>query len=218
MSEKIISVLAGLLTAFSAFTAWADETCEVCDLRVLVSGQVSHGRAPEHLVITGAARRMEEAFREEIRGKNFTLSIANLPAAEYTATIGLVEIAHTNTGGRVFNITCGDQAIATNLDIYDRAGGAGKVLYLTAHIEHPGDALRGPLTLSFSGLTGEAKLNTFELRDEEAKQPVVSLRAAYLADAEDMASTALPVVSDPEIWRDGSPPRSPGAGWPCCNC
>ena len=202
MNQKFFAVLACLLLAgFNAFTARADEVCEVCDRKVLVSGQISHGRSRENLVITGAARRTEEAFREEIFGTNFNVSVVNLPAAKYTAIIGLVEIVHTNIGGRVFDITCGDQVIAANLDIYNRAGGAGKVLYLTAHIEHPGDALRGPLTFSFSGRIGAAKLNTFELRDE-AKQSLVSLRAADLAGAEDAASSTPPVVSGPEIWRD----------------
>ena len=46
---------------------------------------VHHGRGHESLAIEGAARRGEEAFREEIYGTNFHVTVPNLPAGKYTA-------------------------------------------------------------------------------------------------------------------------------------
>ncbi len=62
----------------------ADETCAVCDREIVVTGEFSHSRAPEGLEVQGAARRADEAFREEISGTNFTVSVLNLPAGTYT--------------------------------------------------------------------------------------------------------------------------------------
>ena len=80
-----------------------------CDRKVLVSGQFKHGRGHESLAIVGAPKRGEEAFREEIYGTNFTVSVPNLPAGKYTVLIGLAEVVYTNAGQRMFDITCGNQ-------------------------------------------------------------------------------------------------------------
>ena len=97
--------------------------------------------------------------------------------------------------------------LASNLDIFAAAGGAGKVLLLTNQIDFPGDALRGPLAFNFTGRTNAAKLNTFELRDADGVS-IISLRAADLVDAEDAAALKLPVVAGPEIWKDASQPMA----------
>jgi beta-glucosidase len=194
--------LAVLSAAFFGANAFAtEETCAVCDRAIFVNGQFSHGHGHESLSIEGAARHGPEAFREEIHGKNFTVSVVNLPAGEYTIQIGLAEIVYTNAGDRTFDITCGDQVIAKNLDIFATAGGAGKVLYLTNVIDFPGDALRGPLAITFTGRKADAKLNTFEISDA-GKNSVISLNASDLMDAEDSSALQIPVVNGPEIWSD----------------
>ena len=108
-------------------------------------------------------------------------------------------------GQRAFDITCGDQAVARNLDLFTAAGGAGKVLLLTNQIDFPGDALRGPLAFHFIGRTNAAKLNTFELRDANGVS-IISLRAADLVDAADAAALKIPAVAGPEIWKDAAQP------------
>ena len=195
------------LTAFAValynIAALADEeVCAACDRQVLVSGQFSHNRGREGLTIAGAPRRAEEAFREEIFGTNFILSVSNLPAGQYTVQIGLAEIVFTNAGQRAFDIACGNQTLASNLDIFTAAGGAGKVLLLTNQIDFPG---HGPLTLAFIGRKGAAKLNTFELKDASG-QSLISLRAADLIDAADIGAWQPPVVSGPDIWKDALQP------------
>jgi beta-glucosidase len=199
----ILFALAAFAAGLSNTVALGDEeVCAACDRQVLVSGQFSHGQDWEGLTIAGAPRRAEEAFREEIYGTNFTLSVPNLPAGQYTVQIGLVEIVFTNAGQRVFDITCGNQTLAGKLDIFAAAGGAGKVLLLTNRIDFPG---KGPLTLTFTGHKDAAKLNTFELKNASG-QSIISLRAANLIDAEDTSTWQPPMVSGPEIWKAASQP------------
>jgi beta-glucosidase len=206
MQRTIFCALVGLIVCLSTAVAFAGvETCVACDRKVLVSGQFEHGGGNDSLAIVGAPKRSEEAFREEIHGAHFTLSVPDLPAGKYTARIGLVETVHTNAGLRAFDITCGNQTLARNLDIFSAAGGAGRVLLLTNQIDYSGDDARGPLTFTFIGRKGEAKLNLFELKDA-SRQSLISFQAADLIDAEDTNALQPPVVAGPEIWKDAAQP------------
>jgi beta-glucosidase len=199
--------------ALSLFTGLAglslarggEETCAACDRQILVTGQFQHGRGHESLAIENAPRRQEEAFREEIYGGDFSVTVPHLSAGRYTVLIGLAEVDFLSAGQRVFDITCGDQMLASNLDIFAAAGGAGKVLVLKEEIDFPGDALRGPLTVNFIGRTNAAKLNTFELRDA-GKNSLIAMRAADLVSAEDVTALRIPAVAGPEIWKDPGTP------------
>jgi beta-glucosidase len=206
MKRDAITALAALAVCFSTTVALADEeNCVACDRKVVVSGQFEHGRGHESLAITGALKRGEEAFREEIYGTNFTMSVPNLPAGKYTVLIGLVEIVFTNAGQRTFDITCGSRTLARHLDVFTAAGGAGRILLLTNRIDFPGDAAHGPFTLIFTGHTNAAKLNTFELKDASGLS-LISMSAADLIDAEDTNALQAPVVTGPEIWKDAAQP------------
>jgi beta-glucosidase len=206
MQRTILCGLAVLTVCLSTLAAFADEeTCVACDRKILVSGRFEHGRGHESLAITGAPRRGEEMFREEIYGTNFTLSVPNLPADKYTVVIGLAEVDYTSAGQRSFDITCGNQVLARNLDVFTAAGGAGKVFYLTNRVVFSGDAAHGPLTFTFTGHDCAAKLNTFELRNAEGVS-LVSTAAADLISAEDSTALQPPVVTGPEIWKDTTPP------------
>jgi len=206
MQRTILNGLAVLTVCLSTAAAFADEeTCVACDRKILVNGQFEHGRGHESLAITAAPRRGEEMFREEISGANFTLSVPHLPAGKYTAVIGLAEVDYTSAGQRAFDITCGNQVLARNLDIFTAGGGAGKVYYLTNKIDFPGDAAHGPLSFTFTGRTGAAKLNTFELRNAEGLS-LVSTTAADLINADDATALQPPAVTGSEIWKDAAQP------------
>ena len=208
MQRTIFYPLVIFAVCLSNLAAFADEeTCVACDRKVLVGGQFNHGRGHESLAIVGAPKRGEEAFREEIYGTNFTLSVPNLPAGKYTVLIGLAEVDCTNAGQRAFDITCGNQTLAHNLDVFTTAGGAGRVLLLTNRIDFAGDAVQGPLTLTFTGRTNAAKLNTFELKDASGRS-IIALRAADLIDAGDATALQAPVVTGPEIWKDATQPAA----------
>ncbi|HUJ10018.1 MAG TPA: glycoside hydrolase family 3 C-terminal domain-containing protein [Verrucomicrobiae bacterium] len=182
----------------------ADEACVPCERKVLVSGDVHHGRGHESLTIEGAPRRGEEAFREEIYGTNFSFSVPDLPDGKYTVRIGLAEVDYLKPGQRIFDISCGEQILASNLDIFAAAGGAGKVYFITAQVDHPSDALHGPLTITFTAREGTAKLNTFELKDSTGVS-IVSFRAADLINA-DEETLKPPITTEPAIWKEESQP------------
>ena len=206
MNRTILIALTVFIIALSTLVVFADEeTCASCDLGILVSGQFTHGRGHESLAIVGAPRRGEDAFREEIYGTNFTLSVPHLPAGKYTVQLGFAEVDFLSAGRRAFDVICGSRVLASNLDVFTAAGGAGRVFFVTGQIDFPGDAVGGPLALHFIGRTNAAELNTFELRNASG-QSLISFSAQDLISAEDAAALQPPVVNGPEIWKDVSQP------------
>jgi beta-glucosidase len=206
MRLKILCLLVVLNAWFAPSAVFGDdEVCVACDKKIIVSGDFSHRRVWGVTTIEGATWRGEEAFREEIYGTNFTLSISGLPAGKYVTVIGLVEVDYTDAGQRVFDITCGSQVLASNLDILAKAGKVGKVLLLTNQVEHADGTVSGPLVFAFTGRVGPAKLNSFELRDD-AGLSLIYLRTADLINVEDAAALKPPVAEGPEIWKDASQP------------
>ena len=110
MSQISFSTLAFFILCLSIPHALGgEETCAACDRKVLVTGQFQHARGHESLAIDGAPRRNEEAFREEISGTNFSVTVPNLPAGKYTAIIGLAEVDFLTAGQRAFDIACGGE-------------------------------------------------------------------------------------------------------------
>jgi len=195
----------GLFCLLPNLAALGDETCVSCDKQITVSGRFQHRRAFGVTTIQGELSRWGDAFREEIYGTNFSITIANLPVGNYTAYIGFAEVDYTNAGDRVFDITCDGQTVASNFDIVAAAGGSGKVYFITNRVDFTGDSIGGPMMFNFVGRVGDAKLNSFELRDSD-RQSIVFIRAADLLDVGDSAALAPPVVTGPEIWKDPSQP------------
>jgi beta-glucosidase len=206
MNAKTFWLLCVWAAFFPAFNGFAyDETCAVCDRKIIVSGDFHHARSAEDMAAQGAVQRDRSAFKEEIYGTNFSVSVYHLPAGKYTLQIGLAEMYFTNAGQRVFDITCGNTVIASNLDIVAATGGAGRVLYLTNVIDFPGDAAGGPLALRFIARKDSAILNTLSVWDA-AKNSLIFMRAEDLVEAVDAAALKVPQVKGPQIWRDASKP------------
>jgi beta-glucosidase len=186
----------------------AEEACVACDKKVVVSGEFGHARSWGRTVIQGVPRRGDEEFREEIYGTNFTITVSGLPAGKYVVEIGEVEVDYSGPGERVFDITCGNQVLASNLDIFATAGGAGKVYFVTGEIDHPGDAAGGPMVFTFTGRIQAAKVNSFEIK-ELSGQSLAYMRAADLIDVEDPAALKRPEIgAGPEYWKDPAQPLS----------
>ncbi len=202
--RRLISCAAIALASLSVnFTAMADdETCVACDKKVVITGQFEHRRALGVTTIQGETSRGADAFREEIYGTNFTVTVSGLPPGPYAAIIGLVEVDFTNAGQRVFDITRGDEPLATHLDILAAAGGAGKVYFITNVVDQADDR---PLTFHFIGRVNDAKLNSLELRDMD-RQSIVFMRAADLIPVTDTKALTPPIVTGPELWKDPSQP------------
>jgi len=208
MNPKLFLPLLALTVFFSQAAVFADEeVCVACDQKVAITGDFGHQRAWGVTTIEGATSRGQEAFREEIYGTNFTLSVSGLPPGNYTAIFGFVEVDFTNAGQRIFDIHCGNQTVAGNFDIFAAAGGAGKVYFISNTVDHAADNLGGPLAFNFMGETNPAKFNSFELKDD-AGQSIIYVRAADMINVEDADALKIPQVGTPEIWKDSSQPMA----------
>src|SRR5690349_506892 len=104
--------LAGLL--YSAVAA--DEVCTSCGPQVSVNGSFAHHKDGPTVAINGAAGN-EAAFREDINGTNFTVTVSGLPAGKYTVIISAADTADSGAGERVFNVQSGDTVLAKDFDI-----------------------------------------------------------------------------------------------------
>ncbi len=199
MSARLL--LAGLFV--SASVAFAeDEICASCGQHVSVSGSFTHRKDVPGTAIEGSGNDAA-AFREEINGTNFTVSISHSPAGKYTIIIGEVETLYATPGERLFDVTSGDVALATNFDIVATAGGARKVCYITGVVEHEDDSIKGPLAVSFEARKNTAKFNTFEVRDVSGAS-VVAFSASELAEPFSAVAVRIPEINEPPIWRDPS--------------
>lgn len=185
-------------------TLAADEGCDSCELQASVSGDFAHRADNALLPIDGAADNVA-AFREEISGKNFTVTIPHLPAGKYTIVIGEVETLLSSPGERLFDVTSGDVALAKDFDIVAAAGSAGRVCYITGAVEHEDDSINGPLKVTFAAVKHAAKFNTLEVKDATAA-PVVTFAAFQSAEPFSAAAAQAPEASQPPIWRDPSKP------------
>src|ERR1035437_9620896 len=99
----LMTLLGSLWFSVPAASA-ADETCAACGQQVSVSGDFAHRKDDVSVVIEGTNNNAA-AFHEEINGKNFTVTIANLPAGKYTIIIGEVKTLASAPGARVYAVT-----------------------------------------------------------------------------------------------------------------
>jgi len=202
MRLLILCVLAAMVGGPAApAMRGAEETCGACDRQVLVSGTFHHGTARSGSAVAGALPHRDAVSLDDISGTNFTLTVPRLDPGSYLVRLGFAEMDFTNRDARRFDITCGDEMIATNLDIFDAAGGMGRMCYVTHQIEHPGDALRGPLTFTFTAGKENAKLNTFEIKNSSGTM-LISMKAADLISTTDDALLKPPVIAGTEFWKN----------------
>ncbi len=192
-------LLASVLCAFAT-----DEICTSCGPQVSVSGSFTHRKDRPSVSIDGAPGD-PTVFREDVNGTNFTVTIAQLPAGKYSVVISAAETVASGPSERVFDVSCGDTLLAKDFDIFAAAGAGRKVASVSGTVQHEDDAIKGPLTLTFAGHTGNAKFNRIEVKNESGAL-VVSFSALELADAFTAAAMRVPDVADPAIWRDPSEP------------
>src|SRR5690349_21301453 len=110
-----LATLASLLLCPHPLLA-AEESCVTCAMQVSLSGEFAHRKDDASVTIDGATND-PAAFREEINGMNFTVTIAHLPAGKYTVVIGAAETLASGSDERVFDVTSGDVSLARNLDL-----------------------------------------------------------------------------------------------------
>jgi beta-glucosidase len=180
----------------------AEESCASCGQQVSVNGDFTHRKDSASISIEGAGADAA-AFREDVNGTNFTVTIAGLPAGSYTLVISAAETLARSAGERVFDVSSGEQVLVKGFDLLNTAGAARKVVSITGTVEHEDDALRGPLRISFVASKGTAKFNRIEIKNA-AGASVVSFSASELADAFSAAAMRVPDVKEVPIWRDPS--------------
>jgi len=180
----------------------ADEVCVSCGPQVSVSGSFAHHKDRPSVVIEGAPDNAS-AFREDVNGTNFVVTISGLPAGKYNVIISAAETAAGGAGERVFDVLAGEQTFAKDFDIFAAAGGARKVANITGSVDHADDAIRGPLRIAFVADKGNAKFNTVDVKNAEGAS-VVSFKASELADAFSASASRVPDIKEPPIWRDAT--------------
>jgi beta-glucosidase len=200
----MVAVLAGLMISGPAAFA-ADEICVPCGQEVTVTGVFAHHKSDASTAIEGAGDNAA-AFREDINGDHFSVTIAHLPAGKYDISIGEVETLAHAAGERLFDVTVGDTSLAKNFDIFATAGAQNKVCYIKGTVEHEDDSIRGAVKIDFVASQGNAKFNTIDIKDASSGASVFSIKASELADAFSAAATRIPVISGPVLWRDPSQP------------
>ncbi|HXR48983.1 MAG TPA: glycoside hydrolase family 3 C-terminal domain-containing protein [Candidatus Limnocylindrales bacterium] len=203
LAGVLLACIAGLWLA-TPDTFAEEETCAVCGQQVSVSGDFTHHKDNASVAIEGATNNAA-AFREEINGEHFTVSVSHLPAGKYKIIIGEVETLYEAQGERLFDVTSGDVALATNFDIFAAAGGTRKACYIAGAVEHEDDSISGPLKVSFVAVKHAAKFNAFEVRDASGAS-VASFNASELAEPFSTSATRIPDISEPSTWRDPSQP------------
>ena len=191
--------------AFFALDAAADEeNCSSCGQQVSLSGDFAHRKDNGSVQIEGTTNN-EAAFREEINGKSFTVTVAHLPAGKYTIVIGEAETLASAAGERVFDVTSGDVALAKDFDIFATVGAARKACSITGTVEHEDDSMKGPLTVLFAASKGVAKFNTFEIKNSSGAS-VVAFKASEMASPFSASAKRIPEVKEPAIWKDPAQP------------
>jgi beta-glucosidase len=199
---SLLAVASQLLSVSVTFAA--EEICDFCSHQVSLSGDFTHLNNGASVEIQGATEGAA-AFREEITGTHFTVSISHLPADRYTIVIGEVETLLSKPGERLFDVISGDVMLATDFDIVATAGGVGKVCYITGIVDHDDDSLRGPLKVSFMAVKNNAKFNTFEVKNASGAS-VVAFNASDIAEPFSGDATRIPEIAEPAIWRDPAQP------------
>ena len=156
---------------------------------------------------------MLAAFREDINGTNFTVTITHLPAGKYTVTIGEAETLAGAAGERLFDVTSGDMFWRRDFDIFAAAGGARKVcLRSAAWLSMRMIPSRGRLTVSFAASKGTAKFNTFEVKNALGASVGIVQRFGIGGRLFRRRRAACRKSSDPPIWRDPSQPLKGARG------
>ncbi len=182
----------------------AEEVCDSCGKLVTITGEFTHRKDDASVTIQDAGDNAA-AFREEINGKHFNVSIKDLPLGRYTIIVGAVETLASAPGERLFDVISGDVVLATDVDILATAGGARKVCHVTVEADHQDDSVRGPLTISFVATRNAAKFNTFEVKDASGAT-VVAFNASEMAEPFSGDAKRVPDINEPPIWRDPEQP------------
>ncbi len=137
-------------------------------------------------------------------GTNFTISVPNVEAGQYTALIGFTENEFAAAGQRLFDITYRGQLVASNLDVFTAAGGRGKSYFLTVPVTHAADIEGGPLAFTFIAKKNQSMFGSLELRNSSGR--IFLLTASDMMNPNNNAAMKVPEIPGPILWKDASLP------------
>jgi beta-glucosidase len=197
----LLAVAAILLNESSLSAQESAPSC--CGFPVVLTGNIHHFRTPAEIKVTGADN--PAVFAGEVYGSSLTATVPGLLAGNYTVEIDLAETYKKAPGQRLMDIVCGDKTLAKRLDIFAVAGGFAKAHRFTAQVEHLGDALNGPLTITFNAVKGDAKFNAIFIRNSSG-EGVASFLATEAKPMADAGDSKIPVVKEPAIYSDADKP------------
>ncbi len=174
-----------------------------CGFPIVLTGDIHHFRPPPEIQVKGGDN--PAVFAGEVYGKALTATVPGLPAGTYNVEIDVAELYAKRAGKDLMNITCGDQMLAKELDVFRAAGGFAKAHRVEAKVEHQGDSVNGPLTIEFAGVKGNAKFNAIFIRDFKGE----GVASFFASESKSMASpedTKVPDVKAPAIYLDPNQP------------
>ena len=119
------------LSFLTSIASGADESCTTCGGKVVVTGDFAHHKVAPMVAIADAGARAD-AYREDVNGPQFTVTVSNLPAGRYTIEIGAAETTLSAPVERVFEVRAGEQVLAHDFDLVVAAGAPRKEQVLAA--------------------------------------------------------------------------------------
>jgi beta-glucosidase len=136
----------------------------------------------------------------EMFGAELVLTISGLPPGTYAVEIDAAEHYVHAAGQRVMTVSCGDQVLAANVDLFKEVG-RNRTYTIKGSVVHRGDFANGPLLITLKGVVENAKFDAVRLKDA-AGQIVAETSAAQLK--KELFKAELPRVSGPELWPDAT--------------
>lgn len=109
-------------------------------------------------------------FSEEVFGKEFSVSVDDLPKGDYVITLDLTEAYHSEEGLRIMRILYLGEVVADDVDIIKLAGGKNRELRLQFYVTYDPETAKGPLALTFIAKKDNAKMNVFQIENASGKK------------------------------------------------
>jgi beta-glucosidase len=150
-------------------------------------------------------RAANELSTANLYGTNFTISVPNVDAGEYTAVLGFMETDATAAGQRLFDIEYAGRLVASNLDVFAAAGGNGKPYFLTVPVKHAADLEGGPLAFKFIARKDQAIFNSLELKNSSGAR-VFLIKSTDVMNPQDREANKIPEIPGPILWKDPAQP------------
>ena len=177
--------------------------CPCGDPPILVSGELDYRRLPSGLAIKGTDH--PAIFSDTVFGRSIEASVPGLKPGRYALEIDVAETVCLGEDQRVMDVTCGEVALARDLDVFARAGGLGQAYLIQGAVDYSAASGDGALTIRFKGRKNDAMFSAIRVRDA-AGTVVAAITAAELREQEPVDAWRIPEVKDPPVYPDPAQP------------